>query len=385
MNKNRKYFVSVCILILIIIFDSGCKKEEFSWGQKIGDITYSGNVVFLGAKELALLKEVTSDKIIFSNKTGEIEKITDMSILVMAISEKTPYGSLRKVNDIQTNGTEVVITTADALLTDAVKEGTIKLQKELVEKDFTLKSKVEGVLLKGPYKSFEGLAVTLDNFEIFRDGTKYSRLNGAVGISAVIDITIEIKSNKIQQITLVSTLNKIDEVTVSSNGAFDGGKEIIAAEFVHSPIIIDNLIFVPEVSIICGYDGTISSEVTSGVRQDREISSRLVFKNSNWAEDPLDHTETYDFTTPQITDNSDLKIFSGPEINIRLFGVPVQTVKSKGFYSLQAQKTGSPFWRLFIGNDGQNTVKSGMLGLDEDYISNITIQASEIANANGSK
>ena len=55
---------------------------------------------------------------------------------------------------------------------DAVKEGTIKLQIKLLEKDFNLKSKVEGVLVKGPDKSFDGLAVTLDNLEIFKDGTK---------------------------------------------------------------------------------------------------------------------------------------------------------------------------------------------------------------------
>ena len=127
-NMKWKYILSVSTLIMILLF-SGCNKEEFSWGQEIGDITYSGNAVILGVDELALIKEVTSDKIIFSKNSGEIEKITDMSILVIGISEKTPYGSLRKVNTIETSGTEVIITTTDAQLTDAVKEGTIVLQE----------------------------------------------------------------------------------------------------------------------------------------------------------------------------------------------------------------------------------------------------------------
>jgi hypothetical protein len=71
---------------------------------------------------------------------------------------------------------------------------------------------------------------------------------------------------------------------------------------------------------------------------------------------------------PQITDNSSLKIFSGTEITINLFGIPVQTVKATGFYSLEAQKTASPFWRLLIGNDGQNSVKSDILGLSGDLV-----------------
>ncbi len=200
-SKNMKLKSILCVSILIMIMSlfSGCKKEKFSWGQEVGDITYSGNAVILGDEELSLIKEITSNKIIFSNKSGMIEKITDVSILVMGISEKTPYGSLRKVNTIETDGTEVVVTTSDAKLTDAVKEGTIILQEKLLEKNFTLKSKVDGVVLKGPNKSFDGLTVTLDNFEIYRDGAIFSRLNGSVGISPIIDITIIIKSNSIKE------------------------------------------------------------------------------------------------------------------------------------------------------------------------------------------
>ena len=379
---KMKYILPINVMIMVMILPTGCKKDEFNWGENVGNITYSGNVVFLGDKELASLKEVTANRIVFTDKAGEIEKITEMSILVVGVSQKTPYGLLRKVNSIQTSGTEIVITTTDALLADAIKEGTIQFQKKLLEKDFRLKSKTDGVLVKGPDKSFDGLAVTLDNFEIFTNGTKIARLNGAIGISPEIDITIIIKSNKLIGINLVTTLNKIDEVTVSSNGGFSGSKEIIAAEFIHSPVIIDSLVFVPEVTISCGFDGTISGEVTSGVRQDRVITSKMSYLNSKWDEEPLTQTVSFDFTKPQITENSDLEIFSGPEINILLFGVPVQDIKATGFYSLEAEKTSSPFWKLYIGSDGYNKVKANILGFNDDHSLNMTIKASEISNAN---
>ncbi len=382
-TKNMKWgYILSAVTLIMSLFFSGCNKEEFTWGQEIGDITYSGNAVILGVDELALIKDITADQIIFSKKSGKIEDITDMSVLVIGISDKTPYGSLRKVNTINMNGNEVILGTTDAQLTDAVKEGTIVLQEVLLEKNFTLKSKVDGVELKGPYKSFDGLAVTLDDFDVFRDGTKVAILNGAVGISAEIDITIKLKSNAIQEISIISTLDKIDEITISSNSAFSGENELIAAEFIHSPIVINNLVFVPEVSIVCGFNGNILSEVTSGVRQDRTITSKLSYKNSLWSSDPLVHSEAFDFTTPQLTDNSDLKIFSGPEINILLFGVPVQTIKSTGFYALEAEKSSNPQWRLFIGNDGMNSVQADILGTPVDYSSNISIQASEIGNSN---
>ena len=127
-------------------------------------------------------------------------------------------------------------------------------------------------------------------------GPKIAILNGAIGISPEIGITMEIRFNEITEINIVTTLNKIDEVTVTSNGAFGGEKETVAAEFIHTPIIIDSLVFVPEVTINCGFDGTISSEVSSGVRQDRVITSTMNYSNSKWSDDPLTHTESYDFS-----------------------------------------------------------------------------------------
>lgn len=378
----RKDILSVGFIIMVAVLLNGCKREEFIWGTKIGDITYSEEVVMLGPEELGLLSEVAENKIVFRASNHEIEKLTNINILVAGITEETPLGLLRKITGIQNSGTAVTITTSDAILTDIIKEGTVTLKMKLLEKDFTLKSKLEGVLVTGPHKAFDGLGITLDNFVIFRDGTKVALLNGSIGISPDIEVTIKVGSNKIKEIHTVTTLNKIDELTVTSNGAFSGGQEMVAAEFVHSPIIIDSLIFVPVVKIICGFNGSVSGEVTSGVRQDRIITSEINYVNSTWSENPLTNSESHDFITPQINDNSSLKIFSGPEIIINLFGIPIQTIKAKGFYSLEAQKAASPFWRLLIGNDGQNSVKSDILGLSADYTSNIIILASEIANSN---
>jgi len=367
---------------MIWILLTGCRREEFIWGTKVGDLTYSEEVVLLGNDEIEMLSVVADNEIVFGGTTAGIDKLTDLNFLVAGITEMTPFGLLRKITGIRNDGTAIIITTTDAVLTDIIKEGIITLQMKLQEKNFTLKSKMDGVLVTGPGKAFEGLAVTLENFELFRDGTRIALLNGSIGISPEIDLTIKISANRINEINLVTTLNKIDELTFSANGALSGRQEIIAAEFVHSPIIIDSLVFIPEVRIICGFDGSVSGGVTSGVRQDRVITSEIKYAWPEWSEVPLSNTESHDFTHPLITENSDLKIFSGPEISFRLFGIPLQTIKATGYYTLEAQKTGSPLWRLFIGGDGQNSIIPDILGLNDGYVSNLTIQASEIANAN---
>jgi len=367
---------------MIWILMAGCRREEFIWGTQVGDITYSEDVMLVGEEEIKVLSDVSENEIVFSGTTTELDKLADLNYLVAGITTKTPYGLLRKITGIRNDGSAIILTTTDAVLTDVVKEGVITLQMKLQEKNFTLKSKMDGVLVSGPNKAFEGLAVTLENFEMFREGTRIAMLNGSIGISPEINLRIKISGKRINEINLVTSLNKIDEITITSNGAFSGTREIVAAEFVHFPIVIDSLVFIPEVRIICGYDGSVSGTVTSGVRQDRVITSEIKYTSSKWSENPLTNTENHDFTRPLITENSDLKIFSGPEISLKLFGIPLQTIKATGFYSLEAQKTGSPLWRLFIGGDGQNSIIPDILGLNDGYVSNLTIQPAEIANAN---
>ncbi len=378
----KKILQSGTILILVILFTS-CKREEFSWGIKVGEITYSGNVVFLGERELTLLIEITPEQIVFSGKTGEISKITEKSILVLSVSDKTPYGALRRVSSIQSSGDLLKITTVEALLPDVIKEGKVNLKKRLLEKDFRVKSKAEGVKIRETDKSFDGLALTLNNFNIYENGTRSAVINGAAGITADINIGLEFESNRLKKIDHSTSLYKIDEVTFISTGAVSGTEEKTAAEFIHSPVIIDSLIFVAEIKIYCGFEGATLSSLTSGVRQDRSLLAGGQYLNTVWSDNQLSHTENFDYIKPMVTDNANIRIFTGPEIRILLFGIPVQTIKADGYFSVNAQGSVSTKWKLFSGLNGQITINKEILGIGQDHTANMIVQESEIANSEG--
>lgn len=382
MKMNQKFFTPKIInLIVIILLLSGCKREEFNWGVKVGDITYSGNVVFLASDELVLLKEANPSRLVFETMSGALEKVTNTSILVAGVSDKTPYGLLRKVTSIQRNGPEVIIYSSQATLAEAVKEGTIRFHRKLLEKDFELKSKAEGVIVTGPAKSFDGLAITLKGLEIFNNAAQKASLDGSVGLSPEIDITIKIKSNRITEAAFSTTLSKIDELTISSDGKIDGKNEITAAEFVHLPVVTDSMVLIPEVTFKCGFEGTTAGKIVSGVRQDRVITKGMKLSGSAWSEDPMTNNVIFDFIDPQVADNANLKVISGPELKILLFGVPLQILKADGVQQIEAQKAGSLTWKLSIGNNGYDTAGAEILGLSADYSVNLTVQPLEIANS----
>ncbi|HPA86286.1 MAG TPA: hypothetical protein PK106_00735 [Bacteroidales bacterium] len=371
------YAVKVLMAVLIVV-QSSCKKEEFIWGQKVGAITYSGNVVFLGASELAILEQVTDNRLVFSRTTGEIDKITGTSILVIGISEKTPYGLLRKVTSLQKSGEVLTVNTEDALLQDAVKDGTITLNETLLEKNFVLRSKTPGVLINESSKFFEGLAITLDKLEVSSGGSAAAELNGSMGLGAEVEISIIIRSNRIERINLAATLNRIDELTIISGNSFSGSGEVTAAEFLHRPVIIDSLVFVPEVSMIAGFEGLVSGSVNSGVRQDRVSSLSTRYEAGFWSDQPVTNTVLYDYLRPSVPDNSDLMVFSGPRVTIRLFGIPLLETEASSVFSLEKDQGSSAIWRLYIGNNGEAKIRSEIFGFAGDHTLNMAAQLSEI-------
>jgi hypothetical protein len=374
---DRRYHITG-ILLIALLLSAGCKREEFSWGQKIGDLTFSGNVVFLGSEELSLISEVADDRISFYGETEKLGSVSDMSILVLGVSEKTPYGLLRKVRSVEKIDHNLIILTSDASLTDAVKDGTIQFKGKLLERDFSLLSKRDGVLVKSSSKSFDGLAVTLDSLEVWREGASSALLGGSVGISPEVEITIKISSNRITQVSVSTVLDKIDELNFRSVGTITGATDIIAADFIHTPVVIDSLVFVPYIRILCGMNVRVAGSISSGFRQDRVISSGSNFQGSAWTESPIVQSINYDFSKPEVTDSASVKVFSGPEISILLFGVPVQVIRSTGYVTLEAKNEVSLSWSLSAGNSGFSTVKADMLGLGEDHSQDLEIAPIEI-------
>ena len=185
---KKIFLYSIILLSLTAILSIDCeRRSEFRWGIKVGGITFNENSLFLGTDELALLTEASADRLVFSGNKGALKTVTKNSLLIIGVSDKTPYGLLRKVVTIKTDGSALEIATTDASLPEVIKEGIIEFKKVLSEKDFYLKSKIDGVLAKGPEKSFDGLAVTLNEIMILNDGNKTAGLTGSVGVGTQID------------------------------------------------------------------------------------------------------------------------------------------------------------------------------------------------------
>ena len=64
------------ITAIFLISGSSCR-EDFLWGTRVGDLTYSGEVKLLGAQEMSLLSEVTDNGMVFSASNAELAELNN--------------------------------------------------------------------------------------------------------------------------------------------------------------------------------------------------------------------------------------------------------------------------------------------------------------------
>ena len=376
------------LIIIVIVALSACRREEFYFTppityRTVGNIVVPSTTIFLNDTVLQSLQEATDDHLTFTQGPEILDQIRENDILIIGYSEKSPSGMIRRVSSIQEENSSLLIGTTSATLNEAIKEGTIHFTRELKRADFKLVSKKKSLKIPDGKKEFDGLAFFLNHFELLHDNEVLVQADGMITITPEIDVEITFNDFKVVKTKINITINKVDELTVSTNLAFNGQNQVDLATYEHSPIIMDGITFVPVVSFSIGIDGTSSDKAMIGVRQERDITTQMGFENETWTA-TFDHNKTTDYIEPQITANANFKVYSKQNIQLIICGIlgPLYSVTS--FSQLTADTNENNWWHLYIGMNSTVTCKADMLGLSQDYSQELEALYSELANSNGS-
>ncbi len=114
-------YLSLISLSLIFLT---CAKEDVDVNEINPPENYvelQDNVMTISGETLKMIMEYDSAKIVFSGNMNEAAFKTGM-ILVGGISEKTPYGFLKKVTQVSVDGSNIILQVEDAGLDEAFKE-----------------------------------------------------------------------------------------------------------------------------------------------------------------------------------------------------------------------------------------------------------------------
>jgi len=197
--KINKIILAVLILSIIALVFSGCGGGNPVTPPPPDDLTepiIPETTKVVEEETIQEIVSVTEDQstIVFEKTTSQLEELTSGDILVMGVTDQTPYGLLRKVTNITKggkDGNQVIIETEFASLEEAIEQGSfefdITLEPEDIEKGISYPKGVRLIedKFETGYRFYYELDEVLCNNHLVVDGELsfdyHILLNGTIG------------------------------------------------------------------------------------------------------------------------------------------------------------------------------------------------------------
>ena len=383
----------------LTISGSNVSGVDFSAFITDADVSISENSVVLDDETTESLASVSSDNstLTFDSSTSTLETLQQDDVVVIGVTDETPYGLLRKVTSITQEGDQVVVETTQARLTDLIEEGTISVSKTLTTNDINT-SNATVKTLKGVSLAMQptmrnarvAAAVGIDpETELFnwklqdvvlydRDGNENTLndqvvANGEISFGLGFDLEIQIKWLKVQSLTFTTTPWQTAELSISSTISQSIEEKVWLAEFYAAPIEVIvpipvppfalPVVFVPVVTLYVGLDGEVSVDLDTWVAESASLTAGIEYKNSEWS--PIrDLDIDFNYLLPDISASASIKGYVEPDLALMIYGVVGPYSTLQGYLKLDADIYADPWWSLYAGITVGAGVKIEVIGYE---------------------
>src|SRR5574337_287442 len=152
MSKMSR-MLSVSVFLIGVFFLSSCGLMDSSssgtnpteGAPKPGELYIPPTTKVLDSDSRAALQSFGKDgNLVFSHSNDLLASLVVDDVVVSEPAAAAPEGLLRKVVSIQTQGDQLIVTTSDAQLGDAIPQGTIDFTRHLDQKDIILGQSLPG-------------------------------------------------------------------------------------------------------------------------------------------------------------------------------------------------------------------------------------------------
>jgi len=318
---------------------------------------------------------VNSSTLIFGDVTTQMNALSVGNVIVCGVSEFTPYGLLRKVTNISTDDSQMIVETVNATLEDAIQECTVDTNWSL-QSDGTfvplegqetaarniLSTEMCKELTASALASGEGFYLHLDDVPLF-DG-----ITADVWVYGDVDFNIgwTIRDWKLVEAHSKATVSMTSEVELSC--------DVTVAE-IHPKIELHRqylspftimvgpfpVVILPILSINIGMDGEVSAGITADVTGSAALTAGVRYSNDIWS--PISSFSTsYDWQQPTVTAGCEVKVYAGPQISFLLYGGAGPYTEVRGYLEVDADIFRTPWWELYGGLEADVGFKVEAMG-----------------------
>jgi uncharacterized protein (TIGR02145 family) len=392
--KKLNSFFTVLTFISFVIFFQSCGEEENpveppdgnqvkipETTKSVDSTDYSSNLVNISNDSLTFT---------FQSEFSNIYKPAINDILVIENGD----GLLRKITEIDSSGSSIVLTTQEATLEDAIEEGNISLKQNLQKARINkVDYYYEGIsykLNKGQESNFD---FDLDIILYDLDGNPNTvndqvKLVGNFILDADVVFEAKISSFKLRNAKIGLEATNSESLELIANLNYTISKEITLATVHFSPIYFQlgpiPVVIVIKLDIKAGGSGYANASLSVGFENTVSFEAGISYvRGQGW--DPYSEFDNqFNYNPPTLTANAGARVFVKPEISVGVYGVLAGYANAEAYGEILVDFFNNPWWQLYAGLDFGVGARARIFGIEIfDFDTNVLELRWLLAQASG--
>jgi Big-like domain-containing protein len=378
MKRTRTFVVAIGLAAIAVLLLSGCdmrslfgRSGELSV-EPTNDVVLADTTVVFDEAATETLTSASPDGSVLTFATGSeaVATLETGDVMVIGVSEHSPGGLLRKVESITISGDETIVVTSQAAIEDAVQEGEMTVEHELVPATATemiayypgvtlrnLESGVDPALAMSNTFTVDLHCVPVDLDDDPDNGENQITIDGSLEFTLGFKLNIKVSWFKLSKVEFSVFAGESLTLDAFANFSREIQKRIEIGRINFSPICFMAgplpVWITPRIVLSVGLDGSVSAELHSSLTQGMSVEPYL-----RWTRDSGEWTSGIDFVNdgfevgpPEASASCEAKLSAGPELQMLLYGVAGPLLGAEGY--LEFCMTASPHtgidWALYRG------------------------------------
>ena len=382
--KKIHSFLALIILISFVIFFQSCSEEENpveppggneviipETTKSVDSTDYSSNLI-----------NISNDSLTFTFQSGfdTIYNPAVNDVLVIANGS----GLLRKITNIDSSGSSIVLTTQQATLEDAIEEGNIILKQNLQEAQI---SKVDYYYEGIEYKINKGQESNFD-FDLDIILNDQVKLVGNFMLDADVVFEARVSSFKLRNAKIGLEATNSESLELIAQLSYTIEKEITLATIHFSPIYFQlgpiPVVIAIKLDVKAGGSGYANASLSVGFENTVSYEAGISYVRGQGWNTYSDFNNQFNYNPPTLRANAGARVFVKPEISVGLYGVLAGYANAEPYGEIQVDFFNSPWWQLYAGLDFGVGARAKILGITLfDFETNVLELRWLLAQASG--
>jgi hypothetical protein len=313
-------------------------------------VIVADDVRVLGSGGLAALVSVEENQLRFSAGSAEVDALAPGHVVVASVSELTPYGLVRRIEDRVPQNGSIVLHTSAASLGEVFVQGRLSFSRSLEPSD--LEAVADSVV---PEADESGFVIGFDDVALDEGGAV--RVSGNLTLIASIDeLTIVFGPSGIEEIVYGVSVSQGASLELVGDGAAELDTEVMIAPPLVFPSTVVNMLGVPVVvtpvmEFFAGVEGQLTGAFRAAATQSSEYSVHAAYRDGS-----LQVEESHAFDAQgeplEVDGFAHARVFTGPRLEVLLNGVSGPEARADAYAESTALFEGSPpclTWELAGG------------------------------------